>query len=411
MSLLSRMAGLFSPRLEQRRAPSTWDVLRLAGFSTGGSGLPVNAEIVLSASSVAARCVALRSELLASVPLHVYRRTDDGGRERAQDLELSQVLHDNFNEALTAFEGREFLIRSLDLTGNGYARVERDGSGQVAALYPLAPQLVAVERLPRGRLRYQVSEPAGGTITLLQEEILHIRGPSRDGVVGMSPLAITRDNLGLMLAQAQAAQGLAGQGLRSSGFLETGQVLNEDDRGKLEKIMAGYMGSQNAGSMMILEGGMTYKPLSWSPEDAELLASRKLSNEDVARVFGVPPTSVGITDKATYSNVEQESTMLVRNCLSPLAERVEAALMRCLLSREARRALYVEHDLTGLLRGDTAARFEAYRVGREWGWLSPNDIRRAENLPPIAEGDVYTSPMNMAPLGSEPATGIAGKTA
>jgi len=207
-----------------------------------------------------------------------------------------------------------------------------------------------------------------------------------------------------MLAQAQAAQGLAGQGLRSSGFLETGQVLNEDDRTKLEKIMSGYMGSQNAGSMMILEGGMTYKPLSWSPEDAELLASRKLSNEDVARVFGVPPTSVGITDKATYSNVEQESTMLVRNCLSPLAERVEAALMRCLLSREARRTVYIEHDLTGLLRGDTAARLEAYRVGREWGWLSPNDIRRAENLPPIAEGDVYSSPMSMTPLGADGAT-------
>jgi Phage-related protein len=96
--------------------------------------------------------------------------------------------------------------------------------------------------------------------------------------------------------------------------------------------------------------------------------------------------------------------MLVRNCLSPLAERVEAALMRCLLSREARRTVYIEHDLTGLLRGDTAARFEAYRAGWEWGWLSPNDVRRAENLPPIAEGDVYSSPMNMAPVGGEEAT-------
>jgi len=400
VSLITHILGRFGG-LERRRRPDSWDLLRLAGFGTGQSGAGVTADLVLSASSVAARCVSLRSELMASVPLHTYRRTEDGGRERADDLGLSSVLHDDFNDSLSAFEGREFLIRSLDLSGNGYARIERDGDGQVTALYPISPLLVAVEQLPNGRLRYQVSKPAGGTETLLQEEVLHIRGPSRDGVVGISPLAIARDNLGLMLSQAQAAQGLAGQGLRSSGFLETGTVLNDEDRGRLEKIMRGYMGSQNAGSLMILEGGMTYKPLSWSPEDAELLASRKLSNEDVARVFGVPPTSVGITDKATYSNVEQESTMLVRNCLSPLAERVEAALMRCLLSREARRSVYVEHDLTGLLRGDTAARFEAYRVGREWGWLSPNDIRRAENLPPIPDGDVYTSPMNMAPLGSE----------
>jgi len=362
---------------------------------------------VLSASSVAAQCVALRSELLASVPLFVYRRSADGGRERADDLELTRVLHDDFNDSLTAFEGRELMVRSLDLTGNAYARIERGGDGQVEALHPLLTGVVTAERLPSGRIRYQVSEPAGGTVTLLQEEMLHVRGPTRDGVTGLSPLQIVRENLGLMLAQSQAASGLARQGLRSSGFLEAGQVLSPDDRDKLEKIMRSYMGAQNAGSLMILEGGMTYKPLSWSPEDAELLASRKLSNEDAARAFGVPPTSVGITDKATYSNVEQESTMLVRNCLSPLAERVEAALMRCLLSREARRSVYIEHDLTGLLRGDTAARFEAYRVGREWGWLSPNDIRRSENLPPIAEGDVYSSPMNMAPLGSTgPQTGV-----
>lgn len=392
------------PRLwghqERRSAPSSWDLLRWGGHGGGElPGLPVNADVVLSASSVAARCVALRSELLASVPLFVYRRSADGGRKRADDLELTRVLHDDFNDSLTAFEGRELMVRSLDLTGNAYARIERGGDGQVVALHPLLASLVAAERLPTGRVRYQVSEPAGGVTTLLQEEVLHVRGPTRDGVTGLSPLQIVRENLGLMLAQAQAASGLARQGLRSSGFLEAGQVLNPEDRVKLEKIMAGYMGSHNAGSLMILEGGMTYKPLSWSPEDAELLASRKLSNEDAARAFGVPPTSVGITDKATYSNVEQESTMLVRNCLSPLAERVEAALMRCLLSREARRTVYIEHDLTGLLRGDTAARFEAYRVGREWGWLSPNDIRRSENLPPIDDGDVYSSPMNMAALG------------
>lgn len=387
-------------RQERRSAPSSWDMLRWGNGEL--PSLPVNADVVLSASSVAARCVALRSELLASVPLHTYRRMADGGRERAQDLELARVLHDDFNESLTAFEGRELMVRSLDLTGNAYARIERGPDGQVEALYPLLTSTVTAERLTTGRIRYQVSAPADGTMTLLQEEMLHVRGPTRDGLTGLSPLQIVRENLGLMLAQAQAASGLARQGLRSSGFLEAGQVLNPEDREKLEKIMRSYMGAQNAGSLMILEGGMTYKPLSWSPEDAELLASRKLSNEDAARAFGVPPTSVGITDKATYSNVEQESTMLVRNCLSPLAERVEAALMRCLLSREARQTIYIEHDLTGLLRGDTAARFEAYRVGREWGWLSPNDIRRSENLPPITNGDVYSSPMNMAPLGTSP---------
>ena len=139
-----------------------------------------------------------------------------------------------------------------------------------------------------------------------------------------------------------------------------------------------------------------------SAEDAEFLASQKLSNEDVARLFGVPPTSVGITDKATYSNTEQEARALVANCLGPLASRIEAAMLRCLLTEEGRRTLYIEHDLAALLKGDVQARFEAYRIGREIGVFSPNDIRRRENETPIPGGDVYHQPANWTPLGSTP---------
>jgi HK97 family phage portal protein len=408
MSFWRRLLDRIAPETRDAQRPiSTWDLLRYGGYGTGLPGTPVNSDAVLSASSVAARCVDLRATLLASVPLFVYRRTANGGRERADDIPLSGALHDQASDQLSAFEAREFLVRSLDLAGNGYAQLDRDGSGRVAAIYPLRPNNVTVEQLASGRLRYQYSLPAGGTITLLQEDVLHVRGPSRDGICGLSPLAIARDNLGLMLQQNEAANGLAARGLRSSGFLETQQVLNEGDRTRLENIIDRYAGSAKAGSVMVLEGGMTYKPLSWSPEDAELLASRKLSNEDVARIFGIPPTSVGITDKATFSNTEQESTMLVRNGLAPLAKRVETALMRACLSAEARQSLYIEHDLTGLLRGDTAARYQAYATGRQWGWLSPNDVRRAENQTPIPGGDEYLRPLNMAPLGSSASASIA----
>ena len=112
--------------------------------------------------------------------------------------------------------------------------------------------------------------------------------------------------------------------------------------------------------------------------------------------------SVGITDKATYSNTEQEARALVANCLGPLASRIEAAMLRCLLTEEGRRTLYIEHDLAALLKGDVQARFEAYRIGREIGVFSPNDIRRRENETPIPGGDVYHQPANWTPLGSTP---------
>lgn len=371
----------------------------------GGNGPYIPPDKLLSNSAVAVRCVNLRSEMLASAGLYLFRRSSDGGRDRADDLPLYGVLHDLMNPQTTAYEGREFLVRSLDLTGNAYARIEMNARGQVTALFPHAPQGVAVERMPGGRLRYKFSEQRGGATVLLQEEVLHIRGPSRDGVLGTSAIQIGRASMGLRVAQAVASSALIANGLRPSGVMSYPERINAADRAKIrESVSERLQGATNAGQLLIMDGGATFSPLAVTPEDAEFLASQKLSNEDVARLFGVPPTSVGITDKATYSNTEQEGRALVNNCLGPLASRVEAALARCLLTEEGRQTLYIEHDLSTLLRGDVQARFEAYRIGREIGAYSPNDIRRRENEPPIPGGDVYHQPANWVPLGT-PATG------
>lgn len=372
-------------------------------FSLRGQGAGgIRPEVLLSNSAVAVRCVGLRSEMLASVGLHVFRRSADGGRDRADDLPVYGVLHDLMNPQMTAFEGREFLTRSLDLTGNAYGRIERNPRGEVTAIYPLTPGEVMPERLSNDRLRYRVSQRQGGTMILLQEEMLHIRGPSRDGQLGVSAIQFGRGAMSLRVAQAETAQNLMQNGLRPSGVMSYTERIQAADRAKIrESVAERLQGPSNAGQLLIMDGGAKFERLSFSPEDAEFLASQKLSNEDVARLFGVPPTSVGITDKATYSNVEQEGRSLVQNCLGPLASRIEAALSRCLLTQEGRRSLYIEHDLSGLLRGDVQARFEAYRIGREIGVFSPNDVRRRENEPPIANGDSYHQPSNWAPLGTE----------
>lgn len=377
-------------------------------YLAGWPGYPgvygaVSPDALLSNSAVAVRCIAIRSEMLASAGLHLYRRTADGGRERADDLPLYSVLHDLANPLTTAFEAREFLIRSLDMTGNGFARLDRDNRGQVVGLYPLEPGLVSVERLASGRLRYRHTDPRGGLSTYLQDEILHVRGPSRDGVIGVSAIQYGRGAMSLRVSQAETAQSLVANGLRPSGVMSYDERLTGDARSKIrEAVSERLQGSANAGQLLIMDGGAKYTSLAWTAEDAEFLASQKLSNEDVARLFGVPPTSVGITDKATYSNTEQEARALVANCLGPLASRIEAAMLRCLLTDDARRILYIEHDLAALLKGDVQARFEAYRIGREIGALSPNDIRRRENETPIPGGDVYHQPANWIALGSAP---------
>ncbi len=151
--------------------------------------------------------------------------------------------------------------------------------------------------------------------------------------------------------------------------------------------------------MIVLDGGTEWKSFSFSSKDAEFLDSRKLTNLDICRIWGVPPTAAGITDDATYSNSDQESRALVVRCLAPMAKRLEQAMNAALLTTESRKSLFVEHDLAGLLRGDMKERYESYRVGREWGWLCPNEIRGWENLPAIEGGDEYLSPLNMTILG------------
>ena len=368
---------------------------------TGGAA--VSPEVALSNSAVAYRCVMIRAELTCSVPLFVYRRSATGGRERADDHPLYGVLHDQANGLQSALELRELLVRSLDLTGNAYAEVVRDGRGEVTGLLPLLPGDVSVERLGAERLRYRVTGWDGAVRTLLQEEVLHIRGASRDGIMGVSALRAGAAAMALRVRQAETATALMANSLRPSGVLAYPQALTHPQAEMVRKsVRERLQGASKAGELLVLDGGVKFEHMSFTPEDAEFLASTKLGNEDVCRLFGVPPTVAGITDKATYSNMEQEGAALVQNCIGPLVARVEAAMMRCLLTAEERRTLYIEHDLSGLLRGDTAARFEAYRIGREIGVYSPNDIRRRENEPPIPNGDTYAQPVNWAPLGATP---------
>jgi HK97 family phage portal protein len=369
----------------------------------GGVGW-ISPDQALAQSAVATACVSRRAQGLASVPLQIHRNLGPSNAQRAEDHPLYDLLNVRPNDYQSAFEFREFIVRSHDMFGNAYARIERDGRGQVLALHPFPPGNVAVDYLPSGRLRYRARDEAGKSWTLLDAEMLHVRGPSRDGLIGLSPLQIARGAVALALEQATAAENLAVNGRRPSGVYSVEGKLDDAQHRRLSLWVAKNLsGLRNNGRPLILDNSAKYTPLAWSPEDSEFLASRKLSAEDVTRIFDVPPTSIGIVDRATYSNTEQEALALVRNCLAPLAARFESAFARCLLSTTGQRQFFFRHDFSELLRGDMKARFDAYRVGREIGVYSANDVRRLENEAPISNGETYNQPANWAPLGTVPA--------
>ena len=219
-------------------------------------------------------------------------------------------------------------------------------------------------------------------------------------MIGLSPVQLVRETFNLALTQQETAGKQAAKSFRPEGAVVFPQKLGLEAKGNaLEVLRRKIESNSTTAGVLVLDGGADWKSFAFSSKDAEFLESRKLTNLDICRIWNIPPTVAGINDKATYSNVDQEARALVVRCLAPMARRIEQAMSVALLPAESRKTLFVEHDLAGLLRGDDKARNEAYRIGREWGWLSPNEIRGWENLPKIEGGDEYLSPLNMKPMG------------
>lgn len=354
-----------------------------------------------SGLAVAHRCVSLISETLSMVPLKVYERTEDGGRKVARNHPLYRVLQEMATPGMSAFEAREWLLTSVLIFGDGYARIVRDGRGQVTELQPLKFGDVTVEKLKSGRLRYRVSQTDGGTETLLQEEMLHIRYRTRNGINGASPIAIAQQAFDLAVAQQDTAGAAAENSFRPAGALVFPDKLKGEQKdGIVEKFKARLVGQLKANELIVLDGGMKFEAIQFNSKDSEFLDSRKLSNLEICRVYGVPPSAAGINDGVTYNGIWAESEALVMRCLAPMAKRIESAMMIQLLSDDSRKRFYIEHELDGLARGDLKTRYEAYRIGRDGGWLSADEIRGMENMSKIEGGDTYLQPLNMAELGS-----------
>ena len=350
-----------------------------------------------SRHSTALACIRLIAETLAAMPLKLRRYSEGSGSTPATDHPLYQVFQGEMRPGLTSFAGREWMIASLLTHGNAFARIDWNGRGQAAALHPLPFGTVSVERLPSGRLRYKAATERGSE-TILEDEMLHIRHRTRDGVMGLSPIAEARETFGLAMTQRDRATGQAEHGFNAIGALVfPNMITGEQISGVKKRIQDPHVGTANIGNkMMVLDGGVKFERFTISNKDSEFLDSQKYSDLGICRIFGVPPSAIGITDNATYSNIGEESRALVVRCLAPLARRMEEAMNAALLTAEGRKSLFLEHDLAGLLRGDVAARYEAYRIGREAEFLSATDVRELENMSRIEGGDEYRSPSHRA---------------
>jgi HK97 family phage portal protein len=381
----------FSPQVSA--GGGSW--LSALGGARSDAGPLVTVESALTLTSLQA-CVTLIAESIAQLPLELFRRTKDGGREPAKGHPLYRILAYAPNEWQTPFEYRENSQLKAGTRGNSISLICRDGDGTVTGLYPVDTESVQVLKGPDLLPYYRID----GQEPIPQRMVHHVRWWSLNNYVGMSPIMLHANAIG----HAQAIQQYAGKsflnGTALSGVIERPRESSPiKDQSVIDRItdrwQQMYGGSTNAKRVAMLQEGMTFKPLSMTNVDAELIPALKLTSLDIARIYKVPPHMIGELDKATFSNIEHQAIQFVIYTLLPWIKRHEQAMMRDLLLPSERDEYYIEFNVSGLLRGDQGSRYAAYAVARQWGWLSVNDIRRLENLPPIVGGNTYLQPLNM----------------
>ena len=400
--------GLFSFLFKARDKPQNRTAGSAYAFYMGGStsGKQVTERSAMQMTAVYS-CVRILSEAVAGLPLHLYRYKEGGGKEKAIDLPLYRLMHDEPNPEMSSFVFRETLMTHLLLWGNAYAQIIRNGKGEVIALYPLMPNKMRVDRDENGTLYYEYvhsSDEAdtmkNTTVRLTPYNVLHIPGLGFDGLVGYSPIAMAKNAIGMAIACEEYGAKFFANGAAPSGVLEHPGVIKDPQKVR-EAWQSQFGGSQNANKIAVLEEGMKYTPISISPEQAQFLETRKFQINEIARIFRVPPHMVGDLERSSFSNIEQQSLEFVKYTLDPWVMRWEQSLSRALFTEEEKKTLFFKFNVEGLLRGDYQSRMNGYATARQNGWMSANDIRELENMDKIpAEqgGDLYLINGSMLPM-------------
>lgn len=385
MKLSVKSIGSYFRTKLSLRDPDNWR--ENGGRSTSGEAVTVSN--VVGLSTVWA-CVTLLAGTTGSLTIGVYKKT---GRVLAPvvDHPLYNLLAVDPNYDQAADEFWEYIQASIELRGNGYAEKKRGVMGNLVALDPIAPDVMTVSRLRSGKLEYRWIDGFGKQRIETDENILHIRGPMGNPLGGMSCLSACANVFGGALAGDKTAQRSLRNGISTGGGVEMDKALNAKQRKELrEHLRDDYSSATNAGTPMILDNGLKWKTISLSPEDLQLLATRKFSVEEICRIFGVPPHMVQHMEGNTTlgSSITEQTLAFVTYTLRRRLKRIEKALQKQLLTPADKAAgIRIKFDLRGLLRGDDKGRAEYYERGIRNGYMTINEVRELENLPPVEGGD------------------------
>ncbi|MFI5260808.1 MAG: phage portal protein [Candidatus Paceibacteria bacterium] len=441
---LSRAAELRTS-LENPQTPLTYPAEWLLDIFNGGrtdSGIRVSEMTALQVGTVFA-CVNVISDGFSSLPVHVYQRSKIAGRASksvATDSPLYSLIHDEPNPEMTsAVFFKTLMVHDL-LWGNSYSEIQRNGSGQIIGIWPrnpartrpiriLKPLMLEGDLLPPGTMLYETSDqlmdsssyvvdqnPEMQNVGLKRlvraENMLHVPGLSLDGRLGQSTVWLARQAFGLALATEKYGAKFFGNGARPAGILTLPSKLEDKAIDTLRRSWAEAHGGENQFKVAVLEQGVKYEKIAATPEEGQMLQTRKYEREEICAIFGVPAHMVAASDKSGKSNVEQSSIEFVLYCLHPWLHRFEQELSRKLFPSLGRTAgkYFVKFDTRKLMYPDAAARSAFYSSGKQWGFLNTNMILELEDMNPVEDtkvGETFWQPINMQDAGDPQKLGAA----
>ena len=340
-------------------------------------------------------CVKLLSETVASLPLNIYKKTSDGRRLDDRHA-LTMLFNGKVNKWQNKIEFFETVMLNLMTQGNAYCIIERSG-GRILGLVPIISNQVEPMLLDDGTLVYNYTND-NGIAVLAADNIWHIKLMG-NGTVGMSPLSYQRNTLGIAQAAESATTKIYRNGAKPSGVLTIDRVLNAAQREQVRQSFSTLTATTDD-RLMVLEGGMKFDAISLSPQDIELLSSRKFQISEICRWYGVPSVMVNDNNGSTTwgSGIEQIMQGFYKLTLRPILEKIEASIRISLMTSSERDRYEVEFDFDALLRADAKSRFESYRVGITAGLMTPNEARALEHLPAMPGGEKLLIQGAMMPI-------------
>jgi len=406
-SFWSRLSRVFS----LKAAGPDWGTLeRYLAWAFGGgassSGVVINPQTAMQAAAVYASIKVL-AESVAMLPCNLQRKDDKGNRALATDHPLFPLLHDQPNDFQTAVEFWEMVVLHLCLRGNSYAFINRTQRGDVVELIPQHPDLVRPMMTGNWQLEYEVAMPDGRFKRYQTGDLLHIRGLTLNGWLGISPIAYARESIGLALAAERFGGQLFRNGAKMGGVLEHPGKLSDEAYKRVKESFDSATSGENAHKTALLEEGMKFNKVSMSSEDAQFLETRKYQRSEIASIFRVPPHMIGDLEKATFSNIEDMALQFINYALMPWLVRIEKAVKRDLFRPIERKTMDLKFNVAGLMRGNAKSRGEFYAGGIVNGWMTRNEARLAESemgaiMNQLPDLDEPLVPLNMVVAGEEP---------